>query len=638
MRAHQASSFFTFLLILLCWSTPTVAQSPIDTSYTLQEVELNAPSIRTTEIGTISQSWNTQQDGPFPLQTLSDFLATESGIYIKNYGPGSLATSSIRGGSAGHTQVIWNGFPIQSPMLGLLDLSLLPVQAASGVQLSRGGQAALWGSGAIGGSIRLENRPDFANQFGIRSQLQLGNFGHIQQLLGLQFSSAKWHSSTSLQYVQAENDFPYQPAPGLADINQSNAAVRQALFLQDLYWKASEKQQLSFHFWRQVSDREIPPTIVQNQSLARQDDRATRLIIQYQHQGKRAIWKAKAGLFAEQLDYFDDLILLESKSHFRTFLAEGTAQFPFSRRHRLLAGATYNHTQAWSPGYRETNPSEYRAALFVSWRSEFTKWAWQGSLRQELVDGKPVPFIPALGFSWTLLPEGILRGRVSRNYRLPTLNDRFWIPGGKSDLLPESGWSQELSFSQRLQRSPFSLKTSLSAYNRLINNWILWSIREGDFFWSADNIAQVWSRGLEWRCTLSYRFDHFEAGLNGGYDYIRSTNQIEIQSPKLEAGAQLLYTPVHQAYGTAYATWKGLKLSYNHRFTGAATGANGPIDAFATGHLRLQFQKSLARFSGTFFFNIENLWDKDYFIIERRPMPGRYFQCGIQLQFQKQKT
>jgi len=80
---------------------------------------------------------------------------------------GSIATSAIRGASAGHTVVVWNGLALQSPMLGLLDLSMLPSGLVDEVSIQYGGQSTLWGSGAIGGVIHLNNQAKFGKKFGI---------------------------------------------------------------------------------------------------------------------------------------------------------------------------------------------------------------------------------------------------------------------------------------------------------------------------------------------------------------------------------------------------------------------------------------------------------------------------------------
>ncbi|MBK6947561.1 MAG: TonB-dependent receptor [Haliscomenobacter sp.] len=166
----------------------------------------------------------------------------------------------------------------------------------------------------------------------------------------------------------------------------------------------------------------------------------------------RGFWQIKTGYFDEHLQYVDDQILLDSRSHFRTYLAEITGQWRGGNRHTFLLGNTHVHTQAWSEGYRDQIPTEYKTALFASWKYRGGKLNAQGSLRQEIVGGTPAPIVPALGVDYQIHPNLLVKGSASRNYRLPTLNDRFWAPGGNPDLLPESGWSQELGFHYRKQK------------------------------------------------------------------------------------------------------------------------------------------------------------------------------------------
>ncbi len=619
---------------LLWWNLPVSSgQSLADTVLFIPEVEVVAAKIRQQTTGSTTQSWTSEQLEKLPANNLAELLDSETGTYIKSYGQGSLATSSVRGGSAGHTLVLWNGLPVQSPMLGLLDLALLPVQAVESIDFTRGGNAALWGSGAIGGVLNLDNQADFSQKFNIKTSTQFGSFGQVQQQFKVGLGNKKIQSTTRLSHQQADNDFYYFLADGLPERQQTNARLSQQYLLQDIYWKIDDRHQLAVHFWRQQTDRQIPPTNVQTRSKARQDDLATRLILDFRRTISTGLWQLKTAFFEEHLNYFDDQNLLESRSLFRTYLGEITGQWSWRKRHRFLVGNTHTLTRAWSAGYRENVPEEYKTAFFVSWKYHWKKLNTQVSLRQEIVDGNMVPLVPAFGFDYSILPQFILKGKVSRNYRLPTLNDRFWKPGGNPDLMPESGWSQELTLTQKIKKKNLEAEVSLTAYNRNIDNWILWSIKEGESFWSANNITKVWSRGLEPRLSVAYFFKNIKLQLRGGYDHIRSTNEVVVQNPKMEAGEQLIYTPMHQAFGVFSFEWKTLHVAYRHNYTGATDGINDPLEAFTTGNVRLQYSGAIEKFKATLFFNINNIWDADYLVVERRPMPGIHFQTGIHLFF-----
>lgn len=624
-----------FLIAILC--IHKIVPGQVDSILTLSEVEITTSTIREAALGGETKSWKGKELQGTSLSSLADLLGSQTSAYIKSYGLGSLASSSIRGGSAGHTLILWNGLPIQSPMLGQLDLALLPVSASESITFQKGGNSALWGSGAIGGVIALNNKTDFNNRLHLSSQTTLGNFGRIQEQFQIGIGNSRFQSKTKVFFRKAENDFFYTPAPGIAKRQQSNARLMQRNLLQDFYWKPNEQNSLSFHVWRQDSEREIPPTNVQVRSEAHQEDQSLRLTGNWKHFTKKSILQAKAGFFDEYLNYFDDQIGLVSRSHFQTFLGETNLQHYLRKQHQVYVGVTHSFTRAWAQAYQDV-PSEQKSALFTSWKWDKESFQLQANLRQELVNQTWTPIVPGLAFSYQALPLLQFKGKISRNYRLPTFNDRFWRPGGNEDLLPESGWSEEVSIISSIKKGKLSLSGSLTGFSRNIDNWIMWSIIEGQSYWSANNITEVWSRGLEPRINLQYQSKNIGITWEAGYDYIRSTNQQAIETPRMAVGEQLLYTPIHQAFTSASITWKSFYLSYQHSFKGMAQGIYAQIDPFQVANLRLQYKLRYKDFSSTCFFRINNVWNSNYFVIERRPMPGINYQFGLNISLSKNQN
>jgi len=58
--------------------------------------------------------------------SMADVLTFNTAIFIKQYGRATLSTVAFRGTAASHTQVMWNGMRINSPMLGMTDFSMIP--------------------------------------------------------------------------------------------------------------------------------------------------------------------------------------------------------------------------------------------------------------------------------------------------------------------------------------------------------------------------------------------------------------------------------------------------------------------------------------------------------------------------------
>lgn len=625
------------LFLLLGFSLfPLFSFGQLDTILALREVEISAEKIRKQPVGAQIKKWKSEDITELPVQNIGDLMSTESGTFIKSYGSGSLATSSIRGGSAGHTLVLWNGFSLQSPILGLLDLSLLPLNSVEEISFQKGGNSAIWGSGAIGGVIAMNNQPNFGMYRSLDVKSTFGSFGNYNQEVKFGYGGLRVYGVTKIFHQQGKNDFKYFIAPGFPKRQQTNAEVSQQNILQDLYWKIDKKNQIAFHFWQQFSDRNIPPTNVQTKSKAHQNDRSSRLMLDWKNVNETYVLQGKIGFFKEHLDYYDDETGLISLSNFSTLTSEFKGQKFFGNKHKILGAITHSFTTANNDGYVES-PTENRSAIQLSYFFQQNNYKFQTSIRQELIDGKLVPIVPSFGFDYSFFSWLKFQGKVSRNYRLPTLNDRFWNGGGNENLKPESGWSEEATLSSPFKIGKSNFEFSITGFNRNINNWILWAPAQGQSFWSAFNISEVWSRGLEPRFSFFYKNKEEEKSLkikiDVGYDYIKSTNEVAMELPRREVGEQIIYVPLHQAFGRATLSWKNIGLSYQHSFTGEARGQYGQLEKYQVGNLRMQYSTDWKKCKSTVFFNINNLWNVNYIVVERRPMPGTHFQLGIKFSF-----
>ncbi|WP_170110552.1 TonB-dependent receptor plug domain-containing protein [Flavilitoribacter nigricans] len=628
-------AFIHLFAVCLLLSLPLFSVAQIDTLLQLPTVEISETSVRSQVTGGRTRNWDRADLRAFAHTNLAEWLGQQSGLYIKSYGSGSIATTSIRGGSAAHTSVLWNGLPIPSPMLGQLDFSLFPLGFIDRAQLTYGGNSAAWGSGAIGGVLSLSNEMPGDSTAGLDLRSTLGSFGFQDYQLSGYYRQGRLGFQTRLFYRSADNDFRYRIRPDLAEQVRTHAALQQSGILQSAYWKPDARQQLSIHVWAQQSDREIPPTTVQNQSLATQADRFIRTALHWKRIGPQMIWQARLGLFREIIDYRDEQIRLQALTGFWTTQAEVSGSRAWNGNHHLQFGITHNWVTARADAYARP-PEQNRTAPFLVYRYHLGDWTLQFNLREEIVDGKLQPLVPGLGLEGPVSRHLRFRAKVSRNYRLPTLNDLYWQPGGNPDLLPESGWSQEAGLEWRAVTGAHSWSLGITAFNRHIDNWILWSRPDGQSFWSSNNITKVWSRGLEYRAEWGWRSSDWQLQLSTAYDYIRSTNEIGITSPKLERGEQLIYVPEHQAFGQARLQWRQLQLQYRHTYTGPVGSLNvGQLSGYDLGSTGLTYHLEKSNWGSRLYLQINNLWNVPYRVIERQPMPGRHFQLGLQLYFRR---
>lgn len=598
--------------------------------------------------GAFAKTWSSEQLAVAGPTSVGDAL-DRAGGHVRSYGPGMLSSLSVRGGNASQVLALWNGVPLVSPSLGLLDWSLLRPGPGTDLALTRGGNATLWGSGAVSATVALDaTEPTDAHPI-ITLGADAGAFGEGGLRGAAEYGGEAWRARTSIDYRRADNDYPYLAVADRPDteLRQGNADLELGNLRQSLFFSPSERDDLEVHYWGLTAERGIAPTTVQNASTARQRDRAHRLTANWRRPGRTLVTTARAAYLHEAIAYRDPAGGITTDSDFDVLLGEALAALPLpgSSNHRVNFGTTVVHTRASvDEVYAGGRPTETKAALFASHAYRSPRLQLETSLRAEWVDGHAVPLSPTLGLSYALVqrPPGrldrsasamavTLRARASRDYRLPTFNDRYWRPGGNPDLRPESGWSQELGID--VERG--ALRLGLTGFHRRLTDWMLWARRPGETFWSATNLAAVRSYGLEPRAAYAGTIGRFAFGLAGGYDYVRSVNLRELEAPRIGAGEQLWYVPQHSGFAQAELTGPGgWRLGYAHRWRGRSPGVNDDVPPSTDGDLRLSRTSTSptqhrARLGG--FVELRNVFDARIELIERRVLPGRHLRVGLEL-------
>jgi iron complex outermembrane receptor protein len=86
---------------------------------------------------------------------VAELVATSPGVAVTDHGFGGYAALSIRGSSAEQVKVLLDGVPINPSMGGGVDLSSIPPQWISRVEIVRGTEGVHHGSGALGGVVNV---------------------------------------------------------------------------------------------------------------------------------------------------------------------------------------------------------------------------------------------------------------------------------------------------------------------------------------------------------------------------------------------------------------------------------------------------------------------------------------------------
>src|SRR5262245_53241247 len=141
---------FISVIIICCLSTGLHAQVTNDT-LPIPEVEITANRENLFFAGGKITTIDSTTKANYITTDISELLSENSSAFIKSYGSGGIATIAFRGTEARHTSVLWNGFNLNSPTLGLCDFALVPVNFSDKINIVHGSSSSLFGTSAIGG-------------------------------------------------------------------------------------------------------------------------------------------------------------------------------------------------------------------------------------------------------------------------------------------------------------------------------------------------------------------------------------------------------------------------------------------------------------------------------------------------------
>ncbi len=627
MQKEKNSSKVKVVVVFAMALLLSIIASAQDTTR-IDEVAISANRLQNFSTGSKVQNIDSAALAQYATGNLADVLNAESALFIKSYGMGSMAVSSMRGGSAGQTATLWNGFALNNPMYGQLDFSLVPVGFSDAVSIQYGGTGALWGSGAVGGVIHINHRPSFNKGLTIGAKFNAGSFHNFGEQLFVEISKKKVLSSLKVFNNSAQNNFEFYNSSLSKNpkMRQRNAERKSYGLLSESAFKIGDRQTVNIAFWYQFTDRNIPPTLTQLNSADHQKDVSYRATAEWQYKGKKINYFVRSAFFDEALNY-DGML-----SHSQVSISEAEAKYTLRRTHFFNAGMNSTSAYGMSDGLMK-GYSQNKIAAFASYRyqSENEKWTASVSARQEAVNGKAVPFTYSAGVDVKVKKHLSLKSSFSKVYRVPTLNDLYWMPGGNPDLLPESGFSEDAGLVLSLQnKEKVDFRFESSVFNRNIDNWIIWL--PGQSYWSPQNKLKVWSRGIETSSKLQVQRSKLKCGISVMTNYVLSTNMQASTEGDASVGRQLIYVPMYSGHAKLSLEFKGFLLSYTHSYTGYRYTASDNTQylvpySIANIYCSKNFTFKGNRFS--LFAQVDNLFNQQYQVVLSRPMPLRYYNAGL---------
>ncbi len=602
--------------------------------------------------------------------SIADVLAFNSPIFVKQYGRATLSTVSFRGTGPSHTQVTWNGMRINNPMLGMTDFSMIPSYFIDDASLLHGTSSVNETGGGLGGLVRLSTTPAAADGFGLQYVQGIGMYRTFDEFLRLTWGNEHWQVSTRAVYQSSANDFKYRNRDKKENIydedkniigsyypteRNKSGAFDDVHVLQEVYYNTGRGDRFGLNAWYINSNRELPVTTTDyaddRQFENRQREHTLRSIVSWDHY--RSTWKTavKAGYIHTWMayDYRRDpgsgtmTSMTRARNKVNTLYGQVEGEYTPNDRWFFTAGVSAHQHFVESidkhiilqqggrgiVGY-DKGRIELSASASAKWRPT-ERLGMSVVLREELY-GTEWATIPALFADYLLSKRGniVAKASVSRNYRFPTLNDLYFLPGGNPDLRSESGFSYEAGLSFAVgKEGAYTLSGSASWYDLHIDDWILWLSTTKGFF-SPRNVKEVHAYGVEMQADLDVVLAReLKLGLAGTFTWAPSINEGEPISPADQSvGKQLPYEPEFSATATGRLTWRSWGLLYqfcyySERYTMSSNdiSLSGRLTPYLMSNLSLEkgfaFTWADLSLKGT----VNNLFNEEYLSVLSRPMP-----------------
>lgn len=572
---------------------------------------------------------------------LDNLIEDNTSIFTKNYGNGQLSTLSIRGNGAAQTQVFWNGFTMNPPNVGQSDLSLIPGFFVSNAFINYSGASTINGSGGIGGSLDISTPGRFKKGLHGAIGKEYASFTNFTSVYQLSFGKNRFFNELKVLHKKGINDFDYTDLsdPERPKKTQINNELNQKGVQYNLGYWINAKNKLSSSFEYFDSWREIPPYYgVTNNEF--QTDKNLKSFISWKSFQRNFKTDVRFAYFEDKNHYTDSVWMTFSENDSRSLQGQARASFDLPFNFKLETSLQHIQSEAKSKDYAETK-SRIESGLYIKVSQEFKKIYYEVFARQEMIDNNLSPIIAGGGIIYSTLNDRLdFKTNISTNYRTPTLNERYWNPGGNLDLLPEEGWTAELGFvadllkNKKSRLNEFSLFTT-GFYNET-SNWIKWQ-PGANFIWSPMNVKSITNQGIEAGLGFGLHiFSKFFLNTNLSYTLTDSKNTGFADENSTLFDKRTVYIPIHKVSGRIRLSYKSFSITYNqiavsNVFT--SEDNENKLLGYFPAHVGFTYSNKFNKLHYNIIARVNNLYDQAYQVVALRPIPGRNYSISATISF-----
>jgi iron complex outermembrane receptor protein len=562
-----------------------------------------------------------------------------SGIGLVNsYGaPGSIASLRLGGMSSNYVTVELNGAVLNSPTLGMADLSLIPSFFIQSASLGERNFSGFQRNVGIAATLRLESNVATKNEISVESTVN--SLQNIFYGMAVSRKRDRWKWSIRAFQSRNENRFSYRDiqqweAPLVTQTNNNNISqgVQSNLVFEG-------KKRTHYFNTMAVNRYALLPSVMGGVGNLNANQRDDLFQSTFYCEGKRKRvlsfmhFQSKQGVsvILSNQEYSSNVASSQIQTSLVNAFANGSLQmrralFQINPTASLtnLQYADWNQQVQWKGGSLWASYIQDLAKgklRMVSW----VKPEWRSD-RNPIVSGEVGMELPykMKNVSSQLSVSGSVKSRM------PSANDLYWIQGGNPELLSEQAkWIQFKWDNEMFIRNEMSIQFQMNAKAGSVSNWIQWLPMPEDI-WMASNFKSVEMKQLEG--VVSWK-----SKLRGGWLNLTSrtewtsTTAMNIGSPGV---FDMVYTPRLRSSASAQYTHKSWSLLFSDTFVSQRYTDEGNTSFYALPSFNLlnaslnkawEFNKNKLSLQ----FEVQNITNVQYQWIRGYALPGRVYSIGI---------
>jgi outer membrane receptor for ferrienterochelin and colicins len=618
MRSYSKS------IILLLLFIPSL----INLAYTAEDIDLNKIVVTASRFeedsGDVARNVDSINSREIERSQSSDLvpvLTDLTSANVSDYGSaGATKNLRMRGSTAAQVLVMVDGRPVNNPRDGTADLSTIPLDDISRVEVMHGPGSSLYGAGAMGGTVNIitkeppreKQKTELYSSFGtfqtynerFSHGARIAKFGYIVSG-GYQGSEGSRGNSefnandfnSKLEYEITDNNKitfssgyfrSRMGVPGPVTSFDADDKQRNVKNYQDFGWSfgLDEETQVSARVYQNYDRLEfIENTAGSAWETANTKDINTTRARGYNLELNKELFKVYRGVFG---------------FNYVTNLNDSTV----SAKHEYTVRAAYleNKLDLFD---------EHLICNFGARVDDYSNFGTQVN--------------PSFGLLYKFNDRIKFLGSANRSFRAPTFNDLYWPDQGDGtkgnpNLSPEKGWTKEVGTEIEVSKYLTSAVTCYrSDYKQLIN----WTPDATGWMWTPTNVASAVIDGIEFENRIKF---NDKLGLDLNYTYLRAKNK--------ETDNYLVYQPKHKFdFSFKYKELNGFACELRGQFTDKryydAANSIKVKSFFVLGaNVSKKFKSGI-----TCFASIDNMLNRPYEVMRGYPMPGFAFNGGAKWEF-----